>query len=142
MAIFAVGEIGDGEAGPRLRRALTDDVPDVVWNAALSLARLGDPAAVPVLLGMLAEGVETADSASETAAATALPPIGDRADDAGVSGRELALNAIRGLAILKPRRAVEPLQRLSKDRSIDPRLAAAAALALEEYGDIAAAGVP
>jgi HEAT repeat protein len=53
-AVHALGGFA-GEAGPRaaLVAALEDGVADVRWNAAVGLARAGDPRAIPVLRRML-----------------------------------------------------------------------------------------
>jgi HEAT repeat protein len=40
MALTAVGEIGDGRAGPRLERALTDPRPEVRYQAIIAFARV------------------------------------------------------------------------------------------------------
>ena len=49
MAVFALGRRGDREAAPVLRRALGDPDRDVRWNAAISLARLGDASGETIL---------------------------------------------------------------------------------------------
>ena len=122
-AIFALGQLADREALPLLRSALDDTTIDVRWNAALSLSRLGDPAGVRVLLGLLSDSIGPADPAS--------------ADNR----RERALNAIRGLALLKAPEARAPLARAAADAS-DPRVQEAARLALDAYGAEAAARLP
>ncbi|MFQ5878337.1 MAG: HEAT repeat domain-containing protein [Acidobacteriota bacterium] len=118
MAVFALGQLGDRGARGVLRAALQDAEADVRWNAALSLARLGDEAAVPVLLMLLEDSLEP-------------PPEGE--DPAGAAGRsERAVNAIRGLAILRPPEAVGLLRRAA-DLEDDRRVAEAGSLALEAY---------
>jgi HEAT repeat protein len=52
-AVHALGGFPGEEAAAALRRALEDGTEDVRWNAALALARRGDEAAQPVLLGMM-----------------------------------------------------------------------------------------
>jgi HEAT repeat protein len=52
-AVHALGAIPSEAAKPPLVTALQDAVVDVRWNAALALARRGDPAAAPVIAGML-----------------------------------------------------------------------------------------
>ncbi len=52
-AVHALGGYPGDEAASALRQALADSTEDVRWNAALALARRGDDAAGPVLLGML-----------------------------------------------------------------------------------------
>ena len=53
MAVYALGALPDGGDASTLRNALDDPVPDVQWNAALALARLGRPDGVTVLGRML-----------------------------------------------------------------------------------------
>ena len=54
MVAYSLGSLGDAPAvRPALLRLLTDAVPDVRWNAALALARLGDPAGREVLRQMV-----------------------------------------------------------------------------------------
>jgi HEAT repeat protein len=52
-AAFALGELGDPEAIPRLEVLLEDTVADVRWNAALATARLGSHAGLDVISEML-----------------------------------------------------------------------------------------
>jgi HEAT repeat protein len=52
-AVHALGGYPGEEALAALRQALADATEDVRWNAALALARRGDAAAEPVLLGMM-----------------------------------------------------------------------------------------
>lgn len=57
--VWALGELGVAEARPALAHALASDpIREVRWNAALSLARLGDPSGRAVLHEMLAEPSE------------------------------------------------------------------------------------
>ena len=114
MVTFALGEMADAQSAPALREALADPEPDVRWNAALSLARLGDGAAIPVLMSLLEE--------------SQAPPT---------PRREMALNAIRGLALLKPPAARDLMGRLAASAP-DPEIRAAAGLALASYGPASA----
>lgn len=114
MAIFSLGRLGDREAAPLLRSALEDPQVDVRWNAALALSRLGDLTAVPVLVALLEASIGPADSQGIT------------------ERRERALNAIRGLALLKAPEARDPLRRAASAPS-DPGIREAARLALESY---------
>jgi HEAT repeat protein len=50
---FVLGEIGDKRGLIALDHGLTDDVPEVRWNAAMSLTRFNDRRAIPVLREML-----------------------------------------------------------------------------------------
>ncbi len=52
-AVHALGGFTGDEARAALVEALEDAAEDVRWNAALALARRGDEAAKPVLLGMM-----------------------------------------------------------------------------------------
>jgi HEAT repeat protein len=52
-AVHALGTLPGQAARERLVQSLADPVEDVRWNAALGLARRGDPAGAPVLRGML-----------------------------------------------------------------------------------------
>lgn len=114
VAIFALGEMEDREAAPVLLRALRDREADVRWNAALSLARLGRPEAAPVLIDLLEQAAPGAEGA----------PAGERS--------EQAINAIRGLALLKDETAREPLGRAAAGAA-DSRVREAARLALQSY---------
>ena len=53
MAAYVAGVLGDKETITRLKPLLEDPVADVSWNAALSLARLGDDSGWDVLVKML-----------------------------------------------------------------------------------------
>lgn len=115
VAVFALGRLGDRPSGAALRAALGDPDGDVRSNAALALARLGDAVAGPTLVAMLqaAEGP-------------------DRAGGAGPRRDEVALNAIRGLALLRAPEGREPLARLASSAA-DPALREAARIALRVY---------
>lgn len=52
-AAYVLGVLGDEQAIPFLERSLEDSVADVRWNAALSLARLGDNSGGDTLVQML-----------------------------------------------------------------------------------------
>lgn len=53
MAAYVSGILGDKETVLRLKPLLKDPVKDVSWNAALSLARLGDDSGAGILMKML-----------------------------------------------------------------------------------------
>jgi HEAT repeat protein len=54
MVAYSLGSLGNAAATrPVLLRLLNDSVPDVRWNAALALARAGDPAGEEVLRQMV-----------------------------------------------------------------------------------------
>ncbi len=52
-AAYVLGALGNKEIIPQLQRSLEDSVVDVRWNAALSLARLGDHSGKDILFQML-----------------------------------------------------------------------------------------
>jgi HEAT repeat protein len=114
-AVHALGTFPGDEARAALVRALADATDDVRWNAALALARRGDPAAQGVLLSMMdrdrlaaVEGL-TADQREDaviqavTAAAAlpgpemrvALERLRDR--DPNLKVREAARHALEGM---------------------------------------------
>jgi len=109
LAAFALGALLDHASGPELRAALSDPVQDVAWNAALALARLGDGSATPTLLTMLDRGIA-------------------HGPGPGASS-ELAINAIRGLALLGSPEARPALERAAA--SADRGVQEAARLALQ-----------
>jgi HEAT repeat protein len=53
MAVYAAGAFGDERAIPPLQAALNDPIRDVSWNAAVSLAKLGDGSGETQILQML-----------------------------------------------------------------------------------------
>ena len=53
MAVYALGSLPDDGSGLTLRRALEDPEPDVQWNAAVALARVGRVDGIQVLGRML-----------------------------------------------------------------------------------------
>lgn len=55
-SVHALGAFPGDEPKRALEAALADAVEDVRWNAAIALARRGDPAATPVLLDLLDRG--------------------------------------------------------------------------------------
>jgi HEAT repeat protein len=118
MAVFALGQLGDRAGAPVLRAALGDEDMDVRWNAAIALARIGDASGEPVLIEIL----ETWSPGGTRAGATA------RAEDASP-----ALNAIRGLALLKDVRARAALERAAHTAKSE-EVRRTARLALESLG--------
>jgi HEAT repeat protein len=118
MSIFALGRMGEKEDAPRVREALDDPEVDVRWNAALALAQLGDEAAVPVLVELLDASIAGDD-----------PQIPADAGEREV----LALNAIRGLALLPTTESEAALRRAAASGDGSP-IAQAARLALDGSG--------
>jgi len=54
-AINTLGKIGDIRALPVLLDALKDPEPGIRWRAAMALARIGDPSAIPAIEEALAQ---------------------------------------------------------------------------------------
>jgi hypothetical protein len=125
MAAYGLGARADHEAATALRAALADPEIDVGWNAALALARIGDRAAIPTLRSMLDRG---------------LAPRREGENDRGTGAGELALNAVRALALLLPdQEAKAQLERAAASSDAAARDAALAAL--QGGGASAAKGV-
>jgi HEAT repeat protein len=111
IAAYALGALDAPESLPPLRALLHDPVEDVAWNAALSLARRGDSAGLPLLRRMLdrsyLDGVQRADESGRPRALTE-----EQKEDA-------IKNALRSLALLRDSGAVEQIATL---RDSDPNL--------------------
>jgi len=90
------------EAAADLEPLLTDPEPDVRWNAALALARLGSDRGVPVLQEMLDRGLT--GQASEITAA---------------QQEEAMVQAVRALAVVGGESSLSLLADLAED---DPSL--------------------
>jgi HEAT repeat protein len=119
VALFGLGQLKDAGAAPLLIAALGDAGEDVRWNAALALARLGRNEGAAVLRDLL----ETSAFAVNGNGAAADP-------EARAARAPQAINAIRGLALIRDEAAVELLQR-ARDGAADPAVREAARLALE-----------
>jgi HEAT repeat protein len=126
MAVFALGQLGDRGAAVILREALTDLDADVRSNAAISLARIGDAGGEKLLIEIL-EGF-TPDAAQ----------AGEAAERERASR---ALNAIRGLALLKDDQARAVLSRAAMSGKSE-EIRATARLALEAIDAEARGGLP
>jgi HEAT repeat protein len=111
IAAYALGALDAPESLPPLRALLHDPVEDVAWNAALSLARRGDRAGLPLLRRMLdrtyLDGVQRDDASGRPRALTE-----EQKEDA-------IKNALRSLVLLKDAEAFEAIARLSDS---DPNL--------------------
>jgi hypothetical protein len=88
MAVYALGVLPADRSHSTLRAALDDPVPDVQWNAAVSLARHGDGRGVAVLRRML-------DRAYVNGVVTPSDTLVDPASDVMISG-------LRAVAALGP----------------------------------------
>jgi len=108
----ALGSLPSDESRAALTTMLNDPVEDVRWNAALSLARRGDPAAAPVLLTMM-----------DRAHMASVPGLNDQQRE------EALLEAVRVAWAVPDPALRDTLQRLrAADPSLQVREAAAAAL--------------
>jgi HEAT repeat protein len=119
MALAALGEIGDGRAAPRLRRALFDPRPEVRYQAVIAFARVvADDATEAV--GALRKALDDDDSVRHIA----LRVLEERVD-AGVRDEvDGVVPKVKGLMAGKP-----------------SHVALAAAILLAKLGDAAARGV-
>ena len=79
MVVYALGVLPDDGSHTTLRAALDDPVPDVQWNAAVSLARHGDGRGMTVLRRML-------DREYVTARVTPSDTLVDPASEVMISG--------------------------------------------------------
>ncbi|HEX4130867.1 MAG TPA: HEAT repeat domain-containing protein [Pirellulales bacterium] len=129
-AAFALGAYGGDEAQQRLERLLNDAYPDVRYNAATTLARLGNAAAVPVLVEMLdpkssagiaAEEEEGAREYKQTTIyVNALRAAGDLAQSAQAEQFDTLREAIERLRACHPTGAVD-VQARDALRALDGR---------------------
>ena len=112
MAIFSLGLIQDPRAIPPLQTTLNDPHPDIRWNSALALARLGDRAGLDTLHQMIDRRY--------------LNSLVDVRDEQKV---DAIINAVKALALLKDSSARSQVQTLSKtDPDVKVRSAALDAL--------------
>ena len=111
-AAYVLGVLGNRSAVAKLVPLLEDSVGDVQWNAALSLARLGDSSGEKVLLQMLDRNY--------------LKNI-HQINDSQVEA--VMVNAAKGLTLIRSPEAVSVLEQVSEhDQSLKVREAALAAL--------------
>jgi HEAT repeat protein len=109
MIAYSLGNLGGSPAArPALLRLLVDEVPDVRWNAALGLARLGDPAGREVLRQMV-----------DRVYLGAIP------DMTAVQRDEVVLNGVAGIALLGAESYATELTALA-ERDPNPNVRAAA----------------
>ncbi len=115
ISAYVLGVLGGKEFVPRLKPLLEDPVSDVSWNAALSLARLGDDSGWNILMKMLDRNLLVSQG---------LPK--DQIE-------KVMTNAIKGLAQLQRSDSLPTLQLLAqKDESLRVREAALAAIKLQK----------
>ena len=122
VTAHALGSMDAAETRSALRRALNDPIVDVAWNAALSLARIGDPEGVPLLARMLdrdyLRGVTRADEEG----------VPRRMTEGQI--RKAMINAVHGLVRLEDRSRLESIRRVA-DSDPDLRVRQAALQALD-----------
>jgi hypothetical protein len=116
-AAFALGAYGGDEARAKLKHMAGDLYPDVRYNAATTLARLGDEAATPVLVEML--------SATDSAGVT-IEKDDNARDNKRTSIQVNALRAASELAAKNPHAdvaslvtAIDQLRASHPSKSID-----------------------
>ncbi|MGH7197520.1 MAG: HEAT repeat domain-containing protein [Candidatus Omnitrophota bacterium] len=118
MAAYISGIVGGSDMTGPLRPLLGDPVADVRWNAALSLARLGDDAGFPVLAKMLERG---------ELASLNMP-------DEEIE--KVMINATKGLALIKKPESIKILENTSQsEKSLKVRQAALNALNYQRNGN-------
>jgi hypothetical protein len=114
MAVHALGALPSPATTDVLRAALDDVEPDVRWNAALSLARQGNPSGAPILR-----------RAAEREYLASLPGMSEE------QRVDVTVEAIKGLALLGDSKAEALFTRLSQeDPNLKVRQAAFEALAV------------
>ena len=114
MAVYALGVMPDDGSHTTLRAALADPVPDVQWNAAVSLARHGDGRGATVLRRML-------DRDYVTGLVTPSERLVDPASDVMISG----LRAVAALGATRVGDLRAPVAALADaDQSLKVRQAA------------------
>jgi hypothetical protein len=125
IAAFALGSMPAPEVADGLRRALNDPIHDVAWNAALSLARQGDAAGLPLIARMLdrayLDGVSRPDTEGRPRPLSA------------AQKEEAMLNALRSIARLGDRDHL-PLLRALRDGDASLRVRQGALEALAALG--------
>ena len=125
MAVYALGVLPDDGAHTTLRAALRDPVPDVQWNAAVSLARHGDDRGLVVLQRML----------DREYVSKQVTPSGNVADPVG----EVMISGVRAVAALGQDGRIEAVRPTltalaEADESLKVRQAAMEAIAALERG--------
>jgi len=118
MAAHILGIVGGPGAVSDLKPLLIDPIPDVRWNAALSLARLGDDSGLPVLSKMLERGELSSLNMSEAEIEIAM------------------INATKGLALIKKPESIKILEITARsEKSLKIRQAAMNALNIQKNGN-------
>jgi HEAT repeat protein len=118
MVVYALGALPGDAQLDTLRSALTDEEPDVRWNAAVALARKGNHEGVPVLRQMLDRQYVEQTVKREVRQDEDRDPIAD-----------VMISGLRAAATLKDESLKPPVTNLStQDRSLKVRAAAIEAL--------------
>jgi HEAT repeat protein len=118
MVVYALGALPGDRQRETLRSALQDQAPDVRWNAAVALARHGDPTGAGVIRQMLDRGHVEQLVKREVRQDGNFDPIA-----------EVMISGLRAAAALRDESLREPIATLSqRDRSMKVRQAALEAL--------------
>ena len=114
MVVYALGALpGDAQLAT-LHAALEDAAPDIRWNAAVALARHGDPNGRGVIRQMLDRGYVEQMVTRDVRQDADVDPIAD-----------VMISGLRAAAVLKDETLREPIAALSQqDRSMKVRQAA------------------
>ena len=131
-AAYELGFAGDMRAEKYLLQALEDGDEKVRRLAVEALARLGDPTAIPGLVGMVGDRAASVREAAGAAlllfGAAATPALAARITGMPDSADPGLLVAVRVLARIGDDRALDPLESLLKSGAAGTRVAAAEAL--------------
>jgi HEAT repeat protein len=119
MTVYALGALPAAGGDRVLATALNDVAVDVQWNAAIALARHGNPSAVPVLRRMLdrayvTEAVDRQRALERSAAesgAVAVAPGGADGDPVGA----VMISALQAVSVLRAAALQETVADLSRD---------------------------
>jgi len=118
MVVYALGALPGQSQDETLRTALQDSIADVRWNAAVALARHGQPDGVPVLRQML-----------DRASVEQIVKRDVRVDEDQDPIAEVMISGLRAIAALKAPSFKPTVEALSQqDRSMRVRQAALEAL--------------
>ncbi|WP_103335106.1 HEAT repeat domain-containing protein [Amycolatopsis sp. CA-126428] len=118
-AVLAIAELPGEEAAAALAAALEDPEPGIRRHAALAAGRRGTTAAVPILVGMVAEGTNDVEAA-EVLGTLALDPESGRRIVSALAAELSAETAVRirvaqALAELPAPLAQDTLRRMGDD---------------------------
>jgi len=118
MVVYSLGALPGDAQLPTLRAALTDEMPDVRWNAAVALSRHASHDGVPVLRQMLDRSYLERTVTREVRQDLDQDPIAD-----------VMISGLRAAATLKDEQLRLTIERLSEnDRSMKVRQSALEAL--------------